>query len=208
MYQKVGSVLDHDMRESLRDATSNSDSDPFARVWHESTQQLKVILWDTATGSVKHTLESSSLVGGPVTFAHSQLLIASGRTQVGIWDFGSPSPKFTFNREPEHTGNVTCLVFSQDDKTIVTGYYDSEIFISNCTSEELQRALDFQLGPVNSISLCPTYHILEVAVRRDPRGAWVLDAHNTEPLQCLLLPYRESITQTLTFLLGVGLLAG
>lgn len=84
---------------------------------------------------------------------NGQILISGGDTSmINLWDFpaGNITASFT-----GHTGNVTAVAISPDNKTVVSTSEDKTIKLWDIKSQELRRTLTGHLGAVRTVVISP-----------------------------------------------------
>ena len=110
-------------------------------------------LWDTATGTLLHTLTGhTSSVGNVVYSLDGRTLVSgSGDNTVRIWDATTGTLKHTLIG---HTSSVRSVAYSPDGNTIASGSEDNTVRIWDATTGTLKHTLRYT-SSVRSVAYSP-----------------------------------------------------
>ena len=153
-YARTGEHVEHyvDHIDYVQTVVFSPDGKLIASGGYDS----RLRLWNAKTGHHIVTLRG----GGPaVAFSPDGTLLANAYRQVGIsgtiglWDVQSSEIRDVL--EAYH-GLLTCLVFSPDGKTLVSGSQDSEIIFWDIPNAQHRQSITTQhIGPVSSVAFSP-----------------------------------------------------
>jgi hypothetical protein len=115
------------------------------------SQDNSIILWDLATGNIKHTLEGHTSYVQSIAFSPDAATIASASDDgtVILWDAASGTNKRTLEG---HSYGVCAVAFSPDGSTIVSGSHDNSIILWDATTGEMKHTLYGHTDPVYSVA--------------------------------------------------------
>ncbi|RDW64443.1 uncharacterized protein DSM5745_09854 [Aspergillus mulundensis] len=123
-----------------------------------------VCLYDVMTGTLlREPGEPDSVAGGRAAFSHDGQLIITGNEQAAIWDNDLLSLRCVLNG---HMDSVSCLAFTPNNRSVITGSWDSKIRIYDSTQGMLQHVLDMHTTGVVSMFVCPALNRVATADRK------------------------------------------
>jgi WD40 repeat protein len=157
-------TIEHDWSPCLQTLDGHQNEVNSVAFSHDSkflasgSDDRTIKIWDTATGSLRQTLESHD--GGfvsSVTISHDSKLVASGTSEgIDVWDVATGSLKQTLRNRSD---SVKSVAFSQDSKLIASGLDSPIIEIWDAMNGSLKSWLQIPLKnpddrcrPVNAVA--------------------------------------------------------
>ena len=105
-----------------------------------SASRNTVFIWDSLTGTLKHTIEGMKILLG---LWHSHQTVKHLLVDVQPSDYGMLTRAFTFPKLDGHTRMVRALTFSPDGKTIASGDSSGDIRLWNIAAGGNKLTLRF-----------------------------------------------------------------
>jgi WD40 repeat protein len=172
----------------------SGSADGTARQWDVQSGEtvpkpIEIVLASIKTGhqevfavvySPDTTLIATAGLGGPYTGKPLE-------SAVKIWDAKTGELVTTLKG---HTNTVTCLAWTKDGKTLISGSWDHLIRTWDTTKWEQTAVLDEHTGHVINIAISPNDRILASVSRDNTARLWDLD--NGQPI-CPPIQHAESV---------------
>jgi GTPase SAR1 family protein len=143
---KAGEVVLCDREDTWRRQFETSPHMIFSVDWSADGNWLAcgtdlgfVVIWEVATGRIRHTLHGHSDAVFTVSWSPGGLLSSADmRGRILIWDLGANiSPKEFFG----HSGGITSVDWSPDGRYLVSGGADGTINIWDVASKCIERSI-------------------------------------------------------------------
>jgi WD40 repeat protein len=111
---------------SVRGMAFSRDDALFASAGLDLERRVgEIVIWDTATGSMRQRLDADDLDPMRVAFSPDARTLAVGNAngEIVLWDLKTGRP-WPWGRLREHAGIVMCLGFSPDGRTLISASND------------------------------------------------------------------------------------
>jgi len=152
----------------------SGSSDGTARVW--DVERGKTVLEiETMLDNIRTIICSPDTV--MIAIGGYSYTTNSHEFRVSIWD--ANTGKFITHLKG-HAGDVNCLAWTADGKTLISGSYDSSIRMWNTTTWQQINVLTGHTSYVKAIALSPNGRILASASWDDTARLWNLE--NSQPI--------------------------